>query len=465
MDMQHRPGSQPDSLHDSRDDYEPPHASFGPNPTQSLAPIFNPVPRRLKNPATPSPVCLPPSPSPLSTPAATGPVSEPNAQAVFGHLTDPRAATGPAATPTAAADAQAKTDVQATAEPNATPVPAGAKEAMSLANQDSAIDAAIETNRCTRSLLDEQKKSDTEAAGATEKQLNSDRRQLLSLLNERNRSIDESIQEIDTKLGNKTPKNPTPEEQELLERRAQLVKDKAKYKNQHTTLSRWENRNEINEINQKLKDPELDPAEKTRLGEKKKQLAESMLSTTTEYEQWDSKWGNTVYGKDKSYTTMREAGCGPTSLAMLLDAKDQEDPEGNFAAGDQHKKINPRTVADYSTHHGRVKGSGTSGDVMMNDLEKGFPGKKGRKLKNLEEVRAALRDGKPVLFLGHNMGGTKNNGKAAKAYKGHFMVLNGVSEDGKNFDVLDGGRSDASEIASVSSKQLQSGGAGYWIVE
>lgn len=440
MDMQQR--------RDSREDYEPPHASFGPNATRSLAPIFNPVPRNLK-PAGPAPICTPGSQGPLSEAGATGPVPDAQANQVFGHMTDPKAA----------ADAKAVT------EPNATPVPAGAHEAVTLANQDSAIDAAIENNRCTRSLLDEQKKSNTEAAGETEKTLNADRRQLLSLIDDRNRAIDEQVKDIDAKLGNKTPKNPTPEEKQLMDRKAKLLADKSKYKNQHTALQRWENRNEINSINEKLKDPNLDPKEKVKLGEQKKKLAESMLSTTTEYEQWDSKWGNTVYGKDKSYTTMREAGCGPTSLAMLLDQKDQEDPEGNFAAGDQHKNINPRKVADYSTYHGRVKGSGTSGDVMMNDLEKGFPGRKGRKLKNLEEVRAALRDGKPVMFLGHNISGTKNNGDPAKPYGGHFMVLNGVSDDGKNFDVLDGGRSDANEFASVSSKQLNSGGAGYWIVE
>jgi hypothetical protein len=81
------------------------------------------------------------------------------------------------------------------------------------------------------------------------------------------------------------------------------------------------------------------------------------------------------------------------------------------------------------------------------------------------------------MFLGHNIVGQTGNvipnkdPKAAKeyekskAYKGHFMVLNGVNDDDTNFSVLDGGRNKSRNMQSITSRQLNGHGDGYWNVK
>lgn len=332
---------------------------------------------------------------------------------------------------------------------------------------DANLDAAIAKNFATRAKLDKEHHDKADTAADTEKTLNTDRKELLSSLKERSGVLDTEIKGIQTQLGTEPIKKPTPEQAALIAQRDALVKEKAKYAPQQTALQRWTDRNEINDINTKIKNPDLDAKERKTLLDRKKELATGLLSTTTEYEQFDARWGSTVYGnsyKGQKNSTMTEGGCGPTSLAMLLDFKDQEDPEGNYAQG--HKNtITPRTAADYATNHGRAFRNGTDGTKMMAELEQGFPGKQGKQLTDRAAAMEALKNGQPVMFLGHNISGTKADGKAANPYGGHFMVLNGVSDDGKNYEVLDGGRNEQRDFASISSKQLDNGADGYWIVE
>ncbi len=60
--------------------------------------------------------------------------------------------------------------------------------------------------------------------------------------------------------------------------------------------------------------------------------------------------------------------------------------------------------------------------------------------------------------------GTRADGTDTK-YGGHYMLLNGVSDDGKKFSVNDGGRNKNKNIRSISDKQLRDGSAGYWNVK
>ena len=327
---------------------------------------------------------------------------------------------------------------------------------------DAQLDAEIKGNRKTRTDLDKAKTDHLPTVAATQEKLDGDREHLLGELKERSGVYDESIHGINAKLGDKLPKNLTPEQKALVAQRTELEKEKGKFADQQTALQRWHDRREINSINEKLKDPKLAPQEKTKLLADKKKLATGLLSTTKHYEQFDDRWGSTVYGKDRSYTNMTEAGCGPTGLADLLDFADQEDPEGKHSQGIQDP-YTPRTVANYATNHGRVKGSGTAGETMMGDLGQGFPGFTGNTLDNRAAATESLENGIPVLFLGHDMHGTRADGKDTK-YGGHYMVLSGVSDDHKQFQVQDGGRNSERNIRTVTDKQLGAGAAGYWNV-
>lgn len=328
---------------------------------------------------------------------------------------------------------------------------------------DKDIQAKILANRTSRTALDKQRQANDPAAGDAETHLNGDRTALLADLKERSGVYDASIQALSAQLPEKLPKNLTPEQQRLVAERTQLETEKGKFSDQQTSLQRWQDRNDINRINAQLDDPKLDPKERTRLLAEKKTLATGLLSTTKSYQQFDDRWGDTVYGKDKSYTTMTEAGCGPTALAMMMDFRDQEDPEGQHSRGVQDP-YTPRKMADYATRHGRVKGSGTDGATMMGDLAASFPGFAGNTLNNRANATKSLRDGIPVAFLGHNITGAGADGDDVTPYKGHYMLLNGVSDDGNTFNVHDGGRNNARNIHSITGRQLDGHTTNYWNV-
>ena len=391
-----------------------------------------------------------------------------SAHSVFGHFTDVLTAGGQVFPfKTEPKTPQVGPTLEAARTGHLAGPPAGAAHhTPSVAEYRSGVDAHLDTeikaNRTTRAGLDKDRAAHLPTVGDTEHQLNGDRQHLLDELNERSGVYNHDIHDINAKLGDKLPKNLTPEQKALVAQRTSLTQERDKYKDQQTALQRWHDRREINSINERLKDPKLDPKVKQQLLAEKKKLATGLLSTTKHYEQFDPRWGDTVYGKDRSYTTMTEAGCGPTGLAMMMDFRDQEDPEGQHSRGVQDP-YTPRKMANYATNHGRVKGSGTDGTQMMGDLSGSFPGFEGHTVSNRAEATESLHNGVPVMFLGHDVHGTRADGEDTK-YGGHYMLLNGVSDDNKTFQVNDGGRNSNRNIRSMSARQLDDGSAGYWTV-
>lgn len=122
------------------------------------------------------------------------------------------------------------------------------------------------------------------------------------------------------------------------------------------------------------------------------------------FEQWDKQWGYDQYGEGPLATD----GCGPTSLAMVAVGL-----TGNTS-------INPKVVADYSeTHGGYVPGEGTSWS-LISDLAPHF-GIKGKRIPE-SQVIDELKAGHPVIVA---------MGPGIFTLTGHFMVLTGVTPDGK----------------------------------
>lgn len=375
---------------------------------------------------------------------------------VFGHMSDTLSLNGAPVTTNSNANANQPADTSTA--PRRPPTVADYGTTL-----DAQLDTSINANRIVRKALDAEKAAGGDRAAGLQEDLNGDRRTLLNQLNERSGVYDQDITAIDQQLGGKIPKNPTAEQQALIARRQQLVQGRDKYDDQQTALQRWSDRQEINDINQQLQNPALTPEQRTQLTTRKRTLATGLLSTVKTFQQFDPRWGDTVYGKDRSYSTMTEAGCGPTSLAMAMDFHDQEDPEGKHSRG-EHEYYTPRRMADYTTNHGRVKGSGTAGQVMMDDLHGSFPNVEGNTLNTRANATESLNNGIPVIMAGRGINGSTANGDAARQYQGHFMVLSGVSEDGQTFNVSDGGRRPGRNITSMTRQQLGDSAYGYWNV-
>lgn len=171
-----------------------------------------------------------------------------------------------------------------------------------------------------------------------------------------------------------------------------------------------------------------------------------------EFAQGDARWGNLTYGstnpawKNVQWTSIGEAGCGPTSLAIILDYLMRLDPR--FPQGRaSYAASSPPQTASYSSQYGRtaVNGipQGTSGEVMVNNIGRWWPEFAGEQIGGANRVDSAiahLRAGHPLLFLAKGQTTYRFDGKGnreSKKWPGHFMVLLGVEKDGKVFWISD----------------------------
>lgn len=137
------------------------------------------------------------------------------------------------------------------------------------------------------------------------------------------------------------------------------------------------------------------------------------------YNQGDPQWANHPYGS----STVKVSGCGPSAMAMIVT---------NLTG--QH--ITPDQVADVAAQKGMyVSGSGSSwsiGQVVAQHY-----GLKSEPLqKDIAAITAALQAGKLVIAPG----------QGAKPFTsgGHFIVIRGITADGK-FKVGDSGHRDTSD--------------------
>jgi Peptidase_C39 like family len=169
-----------------------------------------------------------------------------------------------------------------------------------------------------------------------------------------------------------------------------------------------------------------------------------------EYRQAGGTWGNLTYGSTKPqwkhvhWTNMALAGCGPTSLAIVIDYLDRLDsPSRNAPVS--YGGVDPSKTMKYTSQYGRAaddKGqpSGTSGPIMIANIGKYWPNFAGEKVNTVDEATALLRAGSPLVFLCRNCTTYKYDQKGNKKemkWPGHFMVLLGVENDEETFWISD----------------------------
>jgi Peptidase_C39 like family len=191
-----------------------------------------------------------------------------------------------------------------------------------------------------------------------------------------------------------------------------------------------------------------------------------------EYRQGGGTWGNLTYGsmnpawKNVKWTTMGEAGCGPTSLADVLDYLDRISPTAPRGPM-SYAGITPKNTMDYTSRYGRAaddKGvpQGTSGKIMVDNISRFWPEYSGRAVASLEEAKILLRSHHPIVFLAKNTVTWKYDSKGNKnqiTWPGHFMVVLGYEGNGDPFWISDPSRFQSKFISADELKKCA-----MWVV-
>ncbi len=315
-----------------------------------------------------------------------------------------------------------------------------------------------------------------------EEQLEGSRTNLIKLLQQRISLLEARVSSLQQQLGpNPISTADHPEVTQMGNEVNQLQSEIHKHHEQLRPLLRWQTRRQIDSLQGQIEQvdreildappenpaaPMTDPsdpliqkltAHRAELEQERQRRAKSLTGSATGYKQGDSRWGNKRYGNSPECTNIAEAGCGPTSLAILLNYLFQEDPEQ--AAGGNLEIVLPSTTAEYAAINGRVCNNGTAGPTMVTNVETKWPGFRGFRL-TLSQVVSELRSGNLVIFLCKGCSGQNSSG-AVKTYGGHFMVLNTVNQDGTSFGVLDPAKGN---LVSISRKELNTHTAGFWTV-
>ena len=134
--------------------------------------------------------------------------------------------------------------------------------------------------------------------------------------------------------------------------------------------------------------------------------ASTQVTVVPEFLQGQAPWGQKTYKsvnpmwRDVVWTNMASAGCGPTSLAIIMDYittfdKRYPRPQNVCIA----PNVTPATTMDYSSKYGRAadgnnKPSGTDGTTMMKNIGAWWPGYQSEALTPRTQWRRSSR----VLF-------------------------------------------------------------------
>lgn len=336
-------------------------------------------------------------------------------------------------------------------------------------------------NMQLRQQLDALPETSSQEREALSHELDNGRAELISLLERRIILLTMAIQDLGSKLKPESMMSSPerPEAERVFWRQNSYERQIKQHENQLKALLRWQMRQRIASVDTQLAEldaelallpPVSDPSAplaallaiwRAGLIQQRKLIVHSLMSGAVEYKQFDSRWGGIKYGTKGDCTSIKEAGCGPASLAILLNYLYSEDPETLTPGAIEF--VTPKETAAYAATHGRICNSGTSGPVMVTQVSTEWPGFRGKKV-TLDQVITETRSGNLVIFLCKNCTG-KNKAGHDETYGGHFMVLSGVDDKGQMFNVLDPGRKEATNIETITKTQLSQHTGGFWIIE
>lgn len=127
------------------------------------------------------------------------------------------------------------------------------------------------------------------------------------------------------------------------------------------------------------------------------------------YMQTDERWGQKFYGGSD---TIGEFGCGPTSLAMVISTL-------------TNVKVDPVQMCQWAYDRGYWYSSSGSIHGLIPDAAKAF----GLSVEGIENTPEAVEKLKSALSAGNFV--IALMGKGTFTNSGHFIVLRGITEDGK----------------------------------
>ncbi len=130
---------------------------------------------------------------------------------------------------------------------------------------------------------------------------------------------------------------------------------------------------------------------------------------TVYYLQTDSRWGNKFYGGED---TIAKYGCGPTSMAIVVSSLTEIgiDPEQMCGWANANGYWYPKSGSLHSVVNGTAKAFGLKSEGVGNDSS------------TEKKVKDALKNGDMAVVL---------MGKGHFTKSGHFIVLRGITAEGK----------------------------------
>jgi predicted double-glycine peptidase len=163
------------------------------------------------------------------------------------------------------------------------------------------------------------------------------------------------------------------------------------------------------------------------------------------YSQLDSRWSKVMYGRS---STIGQAGCGPTSMAMVI----------STFTGEAH---DPVELANWSVANGhRCEGNGSYHSLIPESAKAYGLKVEGAGKGDAQKIADALANGKLVVVIVGPGSFTKN---------GHFIVLRGITAEGKIL-VADPSSKSRSEkewdfsIVMNDARKNASAGGPFWII-
>ena len=163
------------------------------------------------------------------------------------------------------------------------------------------------------------------------------------------------------------------------------------------------------------------------------------------FNQADSRWKDIAYGKTG---TIGKSGCGPTSLAIVVSTLTDQ-------------TINPVEMSRWSYKNGHcAEGAGSYHSLIRNGAKHFGLSVEGEEASNSAEIVQALSKGQLVIAI---------MGKGHFTSSGHFIVLRGITEEGKVLvaDPISIKRSEQEWDLSIILDEARKGaGAGgpFWII-
>ena len=165
----------------------------------------------------------------------------------------------------------------------------------------------------------------------------------------------------------------------------------------------------------------------------------------TYYNQLDSRWADIMYGTS---STIGQGGCGPTAMAIVI----------STFTGVAH---DPVELANWSVASGhRCEGNGSYHSLIPESAKAYGLKVEGAGKNDAQKIAGALADGKLIVVI---------VGPSTFTRTGHFVVLRGITADGKILMADPASRSRSEQewdFSIILNEARQGAGAGgpFWII-